>query len=533
MVEMLVVIIVAAGIALLIGAYLSLLASLYPEKIRTNEVYQVRTEDLWTIRVCRYRKSRAPGEPVLLVHGMGANQNNFTSPPNGCLVDYLAEKGYDCWTLDLRGSKSSQPPFERTRNEVKMEDFFTKDIPAVIAFVQQTTHYDKVHWIGHSMGGMLLYAYAQSGSGDLIASGTTLGSPINFNDAANNMPLWVIRLGGKCPALSGSIIRGMIPIVKLLRLPFNIFPVNQRNLPPTLDAGQLMNMIEDPLPALMQQVVHWIKSGEYSLLDGTLDIAAGLSNFPIPLLAFYASKDPFIDADHALEFFNTIRLEDKKAIVCSKANGFVEDYSHCDLAFSKEADREIFEPILKWLTAHPAAMRVVTEEEMEQVSATIISPQKRAHILSGSAYAHLADKETATPTVPNNDEAQAADRSISIADESAEKKKAAPTPAPAKNKTAAKKTPAKKKTASKSAPTKKKTAAPKSTAKKSSVKKKPLSSKKTAAKPVASQAPAKESEEGPSPEERAYAERRRTAINDSFAELMATLDDETSSNTSE
>ena len=151
-----------ASAGVLIVVYLLLLPRLYPEMMRTNEVFYVRTRDLWLLRVCRYRKDATPGEPVLLVHGMGANQNNFTYPPGGCLVDYLCAKGYDCWTLDLRGSRSSTAPFKHSRNDVRMEDFFMEDLPAVIQYVLKTTSYPKVHWMSHSMGGMLLYAYVQA-----------------------------------------------------------------------------------------------------------------------------------------------------------------------------------------------------------------------------------------------------------------------------------------------------------------------------------------------------------------------------------
>src|SRR5688572_24201457 len=102
--------------------YWTWLQSLYPEKLSTDEVFTVTTSDLWKLRVCRYRRGRSLGEPILLVHGSGANHHNFTCPEGGSLIDYLVEKGYDCWAVDLRGCRSSQPPFGFHWTQAAMDD---------------------------------------------------------------------------------------------------------------------------------------------------------------------------------------------------------------------------------------------------------------------------------------------------------------------------------------------------------------------------------------------------------------------------
>ncbi len=431
---------VLASAGVLIAVYLFLLPRLYPEKIRTNEVSYVRTGDLWLLRVCRYRKEAAPGEPVLLVHGMGANQNNFTSPPGGCLVDYLCEKGYDCWTLDLRGTRSSIAPFKHSRDEVRMEDFFMEDLPAVIQHIQKTTSVSKVHWIGHSMGGMLLYAFVQKHGGASLASGTALGAPIDFTDAAGNVPTGLVAFGGKHPRLAGTIIRGAIPLLKALRIGQSVFPVNMRNIPKTMSAAHFVNMIEDPLPELMRQVRTWITNKEYTLLDGSMDVSQGLSDFSAPLLAFYAAVDPFINAPRAMEFFATIKRKDKRAVVCSKEQGFAEDYNHCDLAFGREAAVEIFEPVHKWLKAHPcpapgARRKNPAAPPEEKPAAKVESPAQTA----GTVVVLTEQSEKAAP---------------------AKTKTKAPAKPKAKPKSTVKKTPVKSAPESKAATTAKKTAAP-------------------------------------------------------------------------
>lgn len=510
MIGLLIGILVVLALAVLAVFYILLLDRLCPEQVRTNEVFYLRTRDLWLLRVCRYRKDSTPREPVLLVHGMGANQNNFTYPAGGCLVDYLSAKGYDCWTLDLRGCRSSEPPFERTRNEVCMEDFFMEDLPAVVQHILKTTGYPRLHWIGHSMGGMLLYAFVQAHGSNLLASGTTLGSPINFNDASDNVPLWLVGFGEKCPRLAGNIIRGAIPILKGLHIPQSAFPVNMRNLPATMHISHFVNMIEDPLPKLMNQVRYWIKNKQYTLLDGKLDITEGLLDFPVPLLAFYATVDPFINAPRALKVFNDIKIEDKRAFTCGKKEGHVEDYGHCDLAFGKSAKTEIFTPILEWLQSHPCTVE-----------------QKK----SKAAVTRVAAPPPATGNKATTTETKAA--AVSIVEE---------TPVPvvkAKVKTTARKTktkakPAvKKKTATKNAPAKaRKSAAKKATAAKPKPKAAITKKKATAArKPAAPTVPENDSSNvivvdglEINPEALARAEAIRAARNQAFSEIEALLD---------
>ncbi|NLV46573.1 MAG: alpha/beta hydrolase [Candidatus Hydrogenedentes bacterium] len=511
MIGFLIGLLVVLALVVLAVFYILLLDRLCPEQMRTNEVFYLRTRDLWLLRVCRYRKSETPGEPVLLVHGMGANQNNFTFPPNGCLVDYLSAEGYDCWTLDLRGCRSSEPPFERTRNEVCMEDFFMEDLPAVVRHILKTTGHPKLHWVGHSMGGMLLYAFVQAHGPELLASGTTLGSPIDFNDAAGNVPLWLVRFGEKCPRLAGNIIRGAIPVLKGLHLPVSAFPVNMRNLPPAMGTGHFVNMIEDPLPKLMSQVRHWIKNKEYTLLDGKLDIAAGLPDFPLPLLAFYAAVDPFIKAPRALEFFNNIHIKDKRAFVCGKKEGYIEDYGHCDLAFGKAAKTEIFEPILHWLKEHPCSADSKKGKE-SKVHLTVHS----SPIADKVATAEL--KTAAAPAVeePPVQHAKAKAKAKTKAKTKAvSTKKAAPrqkTPAKAKSSVAKRTAATKPKAKPKASPAVKKAAAP----------------KKPAAAPVQkSDSPSVPFIDGLEidPEALARAEAIRTARNRAFSEIEALLDD--------
>lgn len=454
---------VFGGLILLIALYWLVISSMYPEKLRTNEVHTLVTGDLWKLRMCRYRKGRTEGEPILFVHGFNSNQHNFTSPPGGCSVDYLVAKGYDCWTLDVRGSRSSKSPFEHSWREATIDDVVRHDIPAAIQYIRKNTGYGKVHWIGHSMGGMLLYAYTLYAGPDLIASGTTLGAPIGFSDTRNTVPGFVTVFARCFPRFAGNILRGIAPIALKLRLGNRLFPINLRNLAPGMTAGHFFAMLDVPQPRILAELTFWYKHRVWRMMDDTFDVAAALKELRVPLLAFYGPKDPFVNLESGKAFIEQLPYRDKRIVILSKEAGCLQDYNHCDLAFGKEGAKEVFEPIAKWLAEHPIHERVNLHTDLEGGSAALLPPLKeeeRAGILSGESFAHLQENG-----------------------EDAEAEKEQPIPAVAKKKPAAKKKAVAKprpaaKAAAKPAPKKKPAAAKPAPAPKAAPKKKPAAVRK-------------------------------------------------------
>ena len=412
-------------------------------------------------------KGRTGGQPVLLVHGANANQNSFTAPDGVNLVAFLVERGYDCWTVDLRGSRSSIPPFERNRSDVSTDDFLNDDIPTAIQYMQQETGYARIHYIGHSLGGMLLYAYALRYGTDSIASAVTLGSPLGFegDTIARRSPAGV-RLVNLFPALSGAMVRGAVPIVSLLRISTPAFPTNMNNVAKTMGSGHFYRMLEDPLPGVLSDLSRWVNTPGWRMDGGDLNVLDGLKDLDLPLFAIYAAKDPFVDPKHAQKFFAELSTGDKRMLLCSKENGFKNDYGHCDLVFAHEGPREIYGPIARWLETHPSRDRIVAADlDTATGYQSPLKQSERADILSGDSYAHLAsDEPQAVPT----DAPISAEATARLKPEIKEgPKKAAPKKkTPAKKKSAAKKsTTAKKKTAAaKKAPAKKKARAAKKSA---------------------------------------------------------------------
>ena len=395
MMPLLITVVTLVVIAFLVALYFTLLRSLYPEKLRATEVVTITTRDVWRLRMCRYRRGRSSGEPILFVHGLGVNQHNFTAPVNASIVDYLVERGYDCWTLDLRGNRSSHPPFEYTRNDATLDGMLFYDLPAAIRHIRRTTGYGKVHYVGHSQGGMLLYAYIQLFGPQFIASGTTLGSAVSMAPIKLRFPRLTQLTARYLAPVFGGLLRGGAPLVKRFHVTTPLFPINLRNLHPGVQTQDLYTMLEPPRARILEQYIKWARAKSWKMNSGTLDVQAGIPSMRFPLLAVLAHRDPIAPVGPGVEVLSQLPKETTQILVLSKDNGCEEDYNHCDIPFGKNAPRELFDPILRWLQTHPIQERVSLEEIDADTSSYLppLAHTERASILSGASYEHVTQDE--------------------------------------------------------------------------------------------------------------------------------------------
>lgn len=97
------------------------------------------------------------GKPCLFVHGSMENRKIFYSDKGKGLAHFMAENGFCCYIMDMRGRGKSEPylskSFEGGQHEVICED-----IPAVVDFIKNR-HTETLHTVTHSWGGVVLLSY--------------------------------------------------------------------------------------------------------------------------------------------------------------------------------------------------------------------------------------------------------------------------------------------------------------------------------------------------------------------------------------
>jgi triacylglycerol lipase len=119
----------------------------------------------------------AAGTPILLVHGLIDNRSIFT-----LLRRQLRRRGfgrvwtmnYRIWTMDLRDA--------------------ARQLAEAVDTIREQTGYERIHVIGHSMGGLVARFYVQRLGGDAsVHTLVTLGTPHGGTRAARVVPRGVCR----------------------------------------------------------------------------------------------------------------------------------------------------------------------------------------------------------------------------------------------------------------------------------------------------------------------------------------------------
>lgn len=468
------VLLVIGGLIAVGFAYWVLLLTWYPESIRAHEVHSLKTKDGWHLRLLRRMPASGEGEPVLLVHGAAGNHVYYESPEGRSLVETLSAAGYDCWSLELRGYRSSVPPEGRTRNDVSIDDFLLMDLPEAVEFIREQTGYGNVHYIGHSMGGMLMYAYELTFGRDHIASAVTLGSPPGFEGVEFGGVPGLQLLVNVARRFVEMKLRAGMPFFRALHIPYRGMPVNWHNVSPELDTGALFNGFEVPPPVVLETLDRWATSKQWHMRDDKLDVVAGLKTLETPLLVVVGGADPFTPLGPVKAFFEALPSKDKELLVLSTVNGHAADYSHIDLVVGTKSREDVFEPIVKWFEAHPIAERKrKSDKPLEPVAVEVV--EEKVHEAEAAIEEGAVAKKRSAAKKP----AAAAKRTTTVEKPLAKKpdakKLAGAKKAAVVKKAVAKKAPAKK------APAKKAAAAKKAAVEKPVVKK-PVAKKSAAAK---------------------------------------------------
>lgn len=144
------------------------------------EVLFASTDDHWQLALHRYEPRRHTGRyPILMVHGIAANRRHFDLDRQHSLAQFAAERGFVVYVLELRGAGMSRPtgPLLRHRQSYGFGDYARRDLPEAIAFIRQHSGTKSVHAVGHSMGGMLLFAAGTEAKSEL-RSITSIGTPL-------------------------------------------------------------------------------------------------------------------------------------------------------------------------------------------------------------------------------------------------------------------------------------------------------------------------------------------------------------------
>ncbi|APW62565.1 alpha/beta fold hydrolase [Paludisphaera borealis] len=330
----------------------------------------VYTRDGWRLGVRHYRPKRPdPGKlPVILCHGLGLNATFWTITDDH-LPSQLAAKGYEVYVFDLRGSGENArlgvcdrlnrflretPLRERGESFWSVDDLVRNDVPAVLEYVERDSGRRSVNWVGHSLGGMLMFPYLQlTSEPDRIANFVGMGSTIIQ-----------ATIPQKDMIRANAGIRGLLTVASAGRLgrPLTYFRMpgmdlidrfyyTAENVDPRTVSRFYGYTLEDPGPGALRQFAPYLRNGHLLSADERIDYAEHLPEVLTPTLMIAGSSDLISDVPSTRMTFNALGSPDKSLLIFGKEQGSQGEYGHCDLVWSKHAPVEVFPAVIKWLDA--------------------------------------------------------------------------------------------------------------------------------------------------------------------------------------
>ena len=354
------------------------------DKGLVTEEWSFDTEDGAVIRGKRYVNEGA--QPIILAHGFLANGYEFDIPrKDRNLATYLARKGYDVWISSFRGNGREPYNSKAVRWGHSMDHLAAFDVPALIKGVKKSTGKRPV-WIGHSMGGMVIYMYLQGASfnkdaGNIVFSADEALAKKRNRELATviaigSPPIFYWERGGFFGALSNSwIINNMlqgldelldnlhgtmprisigVPTAQLvLRYPrlmlvlTNHTPAgwvvfNPENVEPEVAMSLLYWAGDDVSSRMAQQGIRALVNRDFRSYDGSYSYTENMDRITVPFLFITGSKD-------AANANNIKRYGYEK--VSSKKKDYVNlpGFGHTDLVMGKDVQEKVYPIITTWL----------------------------------------------------------------------------------------------------------------------------------------------------------------------------------------
>jgi len=303
------------------------------------------TEDGWQCLLFRCPPPPgAPGEPVVLAHGLGLNRLSMDYTPDG-LIALLHAWGFDVYLLEHRADTSAFPP--RRPASFDADTIAAQDVPAAIQAILDFTGHRQVGWVGHGFGGQLLYIHLAQDPYAPVFAAACLGSAVRFTS-----PSSTARAAGMVSRLLPA--RLGLPNRQLSRL---LSPsvggdttlgaqVSNGGIDGPVVRGVLNHGVEDLRGGLVRQVSRWVSTGVLCDRDDRIDYLEAIRGHALPLLVVASTGDTVCEPEAALRVLDYMGEGNKRSLVLA------EPCAHLDLVQGRVANTATGPAVASWLDAH-------------------------------------------------------------------------------------------------------------------------------------------------------------------------------------
>jgi pimeloyl-ACP methyl ester carboxylesterase len=323
-----------------------------------DEVHFATTGDGWRVSATRYRAvgGEARGLPIVLVHGLAMNRLSLDLTDETSLARHLAAAGHDTWVVEFRGRGLGSRPrlFSRYDYDWSFDEYVEQDLPAALAAVRRATGARELHLVGHSLGGMALYALlARPELAGPVRSVVTLGAPATFKFQKRYLAAWPIR------NLRFLRLRFLMRLFAPLAGYWHPTGLGLMHLPENISGEVLRRFMVNASANLAReellQLGDWIKHDAFRSIDHRRDYRAELEKVRAPVLLVAGNKDLLAPPNAVKHAHDALGSSEKKLVVASRGHGDEANYGHLDLVMGLSAAKDVFPLVEAWVAKWEAS----------------------------------------------------------------------------------------------------------------------------------------------------------------------------------
>ncbi|MBA7483346.1 hypothetical protein ES707_18860 [subsurface metagenome] len=384
------------GLAIMVGCQTGrpfASADSWKGKIQT---YYTETADGWNLQVDRFEPDEPDpaANPVVLCHGLSYNNRFWDLTEKVSLARHLAAAGYEVWSVSLRGAGLSDQPLASVLRKVatgsvppkffteahkhklgsaafsgySVDDHINYDVPAVIRLVKDQTGAEKVHWVGHSMGGMVMFAYLATHAQEAAKDVDTF--------VAVSVPMAMFHPLNKAMQLQVDNAAALKAGNVFVSTSYDAFvaKVLGKLAPPTISETLFLNRdnVDDSVlrllaqwaqesisPGQLDQLFVMAAEEDFYSQDRKTNYTALLDRVTTPTFFLVGQLDNMATVGAVKFAYRQVASQDKAFKLFGRINNSQADYGHDDIIIGKHAREEVYPEILNWLKAHQSGKKAL------------------------------------------------------------------------------------------------------------------------------------------------------------------------------
>lgn len=291
---------------------------------------------------------RAPRRPVLIVPGYGMNSFIFGFHPTGrSLEAHLAWRGFEVWSVDLRAQGRSRPVDGAANRRFGLEHLGLVDVPAALDYVRarSATGASRVDVIGASLGASIMFVTAAVHGHEGLGSLVSFGGPLRWERVHP-----ALALAFASPTLAGMVpFRGTRALARLAlpvltRVPALLSVYLNTSVTDISRADEMVETVEDPVPQINAEIARWIAARDLTVRG--VNVTEAVAALPNPLLSVVALSDGIVPPETARSAHHRSRAAVRELLEVGSRE---RPMAHADLFISRHSEREVFDPLARWL----------------------------------------------------------------------------------------------------------------------------------------------------------------------------------------